>query len=172
MEYNARKRRRQNAVVNWSIAGVGVLLVGLLAYNAFRPKPGNLIPDLGNQHIRPPAKAVYNSSPPTSGPHYESIAPWGIHDRPIPDELQVHNLEDGGIMVQYSCPEGCDELVSQLTALVEGYDTEVILAPYPGMEFRIALTAWNRLETLDAFDESRIIEFIKEYRGLDHHVRL
>ena len=72
-------------------------------------------------------------------------------------------------MVQYSCPDGCNDLVTQLTNLVERYDHDVILAPYPDMEFRIALTAWNRLESLEEFDEARIIKFIKEYRGLDHH---
>ena len=73
------------------------------------------------------------------------------------------------IMVQYSCPEGCTVLVKQLTDLVEAYDRNVILAPYPDMEYRIALTAWNRIDTLDAFDEGRIIKFINEYQGLDHH---
>ena len=57
-------------------------------------------------HTRP-----YNSEPPTSGPHLPYIAPWGIHTRPIPNELQVHNLEDGGVMVQYNCE--CPELVGE-----------------------------------------------------------
>jgi hypothetical protein len=47
----------------------------------------------------------------------------------------------------------------------------VILAPYPGMKNRIALTAWTRLETLDDFDETRVERFIKAYRGIDHHPR-
>ena len=164
-----RKRKRQNAITRGSVFGAVLLLVGLVIYSAVRPKPGLLFPDLGNEHIQPPSKARYNSYPPTSGPHYNGIAPWGIHNTPIPNELQVHNLEDGGVMVQYSCPEGCNNLVTQLTNLVERYDHDVILAPYPDMESRIALTAWNRLETLDEFDEDRIIKFIKTYRGQDNH---
>ena len=27
----------------------------------------------------------------------------GVHDRPIPDELQVHNLEHGGVLLEYPC---------------------------------------------------------------------
>jgi hypothetical protein len=138
-------------------------------YSVLRGRPGKLIPDLGNQHILPPAKAEYNSYPPTSGPHYAGLAPWGIHEKPIPNELQVHNLEDGGVMVQYNCPDGCAELVSQLAELVDRYDRNIILAPYPDMEYRIALTAWNRLETLQAFDEKQITRFINQYTGLDHH---
>src|SRR2546422_553193 len=76
------------------------------------------------------AIAPYNSDPPTSGPHMPYIAPWGIHTEPIPRQLQVHNLEDGGIMVQYHCPQGCPDLVAKLTAIVSSYDRQVILAPY------------------------------------------
>lgn len=127
------------------------------------------MPDLGNQHIAYPQTAVYNSTPPTSGPHYESLARWGIHTDPIQNELQVHNLEDGGVMVQYNCPEGCPELVSRLAEIVERYGEQVILAPYPSMDARIALTAWQRLDILEEFDERRIVRFIEAYRGLDHH---
>ena len=97
------------------------------------------------------------------------IAPWGIHTEPIPRQLQVHNLEDGGVMVQYHCPQGCPDLVAKLTAIVSSYDRQVILAPYPGMKTRIALTAWTRLEAFDELDEARIRRFIRAYRGIDHH---
>ena len=165
----ACKRRRQNLLVNGGVALAVVLFVGLMAYDTFRPQPGMAMPDLGNLHIDPPQTTTYNSSPPTSGPHYTTIAPWGIHAEPIPNELQVHNLEDGGVMVQYNCPNGCDDLVEKLTGVVEGYDEQVILAPYPDMDTRIALTAWNRIDTFDAFDEKRIVAFIEAFRGLDHH---
>jgi len=55
--------------------------------------------------------------------------------------------------------------------VVRRYPTQVVLAPYPTMQHRIALTAWTRLETLDDFDEARIERFIRAYRGIDHHAR-
>ena len=113
----------------------------------------------------------YNSDPPTSGPHLPYVAPWGVHTVPIVKELQVHNLEDGGVVVQYHCPNGCPELADKLAAIVKGYDRQVVLAPYPGMKTRIALTAWTRLDAFDEFDEARIIRFIRAYRGIDHHKR-
>jgi len=79
----------------------------------------------------------------------------------------VHNLEDGGVLVQYNCE--CPELVEQLRAIVRRYDRQVILAPYPTMKSRIALTAWTRIDAFDAFDETRIVRFIEAYRGIDHH---
>jgi hypothetical protein len=83
----------------------------------------------------------------------------------------VHNLEDGGVLVQYHCPAGCPEVVAKLTEIVKAYDRHVILAPYPGMERRIALTAWTRIDAFDELDEARIQRFIRAYRGIDHHKR-
>ena len=112
----------------------------------------------------------YNSRPPTSGPHLPSIARWGIHTQPIPDALQVHNLEDGGVLVQYNCRD-CDPLIAKLEAIVSRYSDKVILASYPQMDTQIALTAWGRIDTFDAVDEQRIVRFIQAYRGIDHHPR-
>lgn len=163
------KRSREARGVFWFLIASVVLIFGFLLYQALRPQPGMAMADLGNQHILYPQTAVYNSTPPTSGPHYENLARWGIHTEPIPNELQVHNLEDGGVMVQYDCPDGCDALVSELADIVERYPDGVILAPYPDMEHRIALTAWQRLDAFDEFDEDRIVRFIEAYRGIDHH---
>jgi Protein of unknown function (DUF3105) len=163
-------RRRQ-----W-IAGVGIAMLaaaiaGYLAYRAAADLPGVKFADQGNLHIEVPGQAhePYNSEPPTSGPHLPYLAPWGVHTEPIPRELQVHNLEDGGVVVQYHCPAGCPELVAQLTAIVQQYPTQMVLAPYPGMKHRIALTAWTRLDAFDEFDEGRIQRFIRAHRGVDHH---
>ena len=165
-----QKRRRRERFLLLGGGTALVLAVAGILYLAFRPLPGDKIPDMGNQHIAPPQKATYNSVPPTSGPHYESIAPWGIHETPISNEFQVHNLEDGGVMVQYNCPDGCPDLVQQLSDIVDRFPEGVILAPYPDMEARIALTAWGRIDTMDAFDQQRILKFIRAHRGRDHHV--
>jgi Protein of unknown function (DUF3105) len=133
--------------------------------------PGKEIPSLGNLHIKNPTDPhdPYNSVPPTSGPHLSYIAPWGVSKIPIADELQVHNLEDGGVMIQYSC-SNCDALVGQLEKFAVKYN-KVIVAPYPKMKTPIALTAWARIDTMDRYDGTRIERFIKAYMGIDHHVR-
>ncbi len=151
-----------------AVLAVGVV-VGYLAYRAAASLPGTQLPDQGNRHIpseRDPHEP-YNSDPPTSGPHLPYIAPWGVHTRPIPPQLQVHNLEDGGVIVQYNCE--CADVVAKLRAIVERYERYVILAPYPSMKSRVALTAWTRIETLDDVDERRVTRFIEAYRGVDHH---
>src|SRR5947207_12650960 len=162
------QRRRRRVLVSAALV-VGAVVVGYFAYRAGANLPGQQFADLGNLHIptAESAHAPYNSDPPTSGPHLPYIAPWGLHTRPIVRELQVHNLEDGGVVVQYNCE--CPDLVAKLKAIVDRYDRQVIVAPYPGMPYRIALTAWTRRDTLDDFDEGRVTRFIEAYRGIDHH---
>lgn len=171
---SSRARSRRGVWAVGSVVAVAVAaLVGYLAYRAAADLPGTSMPDLGNLHIQTSNEphVPYNSDPPTSGPHLPYIAPWGVHSTPVPKELQVHNLEDGGVVIQYSCPTGCPELVSKLAELVKQYDRQVLLAPYPGLRQRIALTAWTRIETFDEFDKARIERFVQAYRGLDHHKR-
>jgi len=164
-----RARRRWTLGAGVAAAVVVAVVVGYFAYRAQADLPGQKFPDQGNRHVQTltDPHEPYNSTPPTSGPHLPYIAPWGIHTRPIPNELQVHNLEDAGVVIQYNC--ACPDVVEKLAAIVRKYPTQVILAPYPTMQSRIALTAWTRLEAMDNVDEARIERFIRAYRGIDHH---
>lgn len=166
-------RRPRLWILALSIVVIATAVVAYFAFRAGADLPGTSVPDLGNAHIQTPDEPhpAYNSDPPTSGPHLPYTAPWGIHTEPIAKELQIHNLEDRGVIIQYNCPSGCPELVEKLKNIVQRYGDEVILAPYPGMPRRIALTAWTRIDTFDQFDEARILRFIKAYRGIDHHTR-
>ena len=154
------------------------LLVGVgywgYVYWANRPQV-EFVPSMGNRHISSSevGLTIYTSDPPTSGPHLPSIAPWGIRPDTISKELQVHNLEDGGVLVQYKCPrqsQECRTLIEKLAQIVRRYD-HAILAPYPGMSDKIALTAWSRIDKFNDFDEKRIVKFIEAYIHIDHHAR-
>lgn len=150
--------------------------------------PGRSVPLQGNLHIQSPGSPhpPYNTDPPTSGPHVPYLAKWGVHQVPIPREIQVHNLEDGGVMIQYRCAD-CPDLVAKLEQIVLEYQRKakaeraqtghrhrsryerLVLAPYPAMDSLIALTAWGRIDPLDVFDEDRIKRFVEAYAGIDHH---
>ena len=168
-----RDEARRRRILMWGGMAIAVLaLVGFAGARLIaQPSIGQEVRSMGNQHIGPDqvGSIVYNSTPPTSGPHLVQLAGWGIHTEPIPNEMQVHNLEDGGVMVQYSCSD-CDELVAQLEDVVQRYHERVILAPYPALDDLIALTAWGRIDKLDRFEEDRIVAFIDAYAGADHHV--
>lgn len=130
--------------------------------------PGQRIPDQGKGHVAVGAPhPPYNSVPATSGWHYSgpglAPAPWGVHDKVLPDEVLVHNLEHGGIGVHYDCPDGCADLVAALSDLIGGSvdgGVKIIMSPYPGMDTTIALTAWNYLDAFDGLDLLRALEFI------------
>lgn len=168
-----RRKARERLVKIGSTVGASfvVLLSAYLIYGGFIGKgSGTSVPMMPAKYHLAPGEPppIYNTDPPTSGPHTPYLARWGIHQEPIPREVQVHNLEDGGVIVHYNCPEGCPELVEKLEGIVKQFD-RVILAPSPGMDTRIALTAWGRLDKFDNFDEGRIRRFIKAYMGIDHH---
>jgi hypothetical protein len=148
-----------------------VVVGGLVAYSMVGEQPTwQSVPIMASPHIVLGTPHIpYNSTPPTSGPHVGGLANWGVHAQPIPDELQVHNLEDKGVIIQYSCSPECPDLVEKLTAIVKRYKEFVLLAPRPGMDKRIALTAWGKIDKFDDFDEARIVRFINKFRGIDHH---
>ncbi|HEV8661968.1 MAG TPA: DUF3105 domain-containing protein [Candidatus Methylomirabilis sp.] len=128
-------------------------------------------PSQGNAHI-PRVDAPhepYNSTPPTSGPHVPWIAPWGVQKGPVPPEILVHNLEDGGVVIYSGC-EDCPDLVAQLAAVVNRHK-QVVLVPGKGLSHRIVLSAWTVLDRMDEFDEARIERFLNAHENVDHHVR-
>jgi len=178
-------RARRERLFIWGGVALAVVVTGYFAFRALSPtgQPGTAVLTQGNEHVDTldQTHVPYNTVPPTSGPHLGTLAPWGISTEPIPDELQVHNLEDGGVLIQYDCPdEGCPELEAQLTDFVtqlraDPKYTHLILAPYTGIRQAsggkpIALTAWTRYLYLDDFDREKLIEFVDAYINIDHHV--
>jgi len=163
----------QKAVV-FAIVALFVGGAGYWAYARWKEgSPGQFVSSMGNRHISSAEVGLtkYNSDPPTSGPHVPQIATWGIHPDPIPKEFLVHNLEDGGVTIQYNCPAAepsCKDLTDKLSGIARRYN-HIILAPYPGMSNKIALTAWTRIDKFDEFDEPRIVRFIEAYINIDHH---
>ncbi|NQV90027.1 DUF3105 domain-containing protein [Candidatus Uhrbacteria bacterium] len=147
-----------------------ILVVALFAWAISRPQPENFVASQGNQHIETidTSHESYSTSPPTSGPHIGSIARWGVHTEQIADELQIHNLEDGGVIVHY-LPGTDQDIIDQLTSLVNRYSESVILEPYEPMDSMITLTAWSRIEYMQELNEERITSFISTYKGIDHH---
>jgi hypothetical protein len=97
------------------------------------------------------------------------LAPWGIHRIPVLWEVQVHNLEDGGVIIHYRCDRPCPETVAALERLVGDYPTQVLVTPEPRISTAFVLTAWGRITTMDAWDEGVVRRFIDAYRGQDHH---
>lgn len=185
LKSDARKRRKRYIYV--AIAGSVALLfvISLLVPggsgkqtsandNLNTGGPLAILDDQGRSHITPGEPGgPYLTLPAASGPHWitnptetvptGSPARWGAYTTPLPDEVQIHNAEHGGIILNYNCPEGCTELLEQLQSVIPGQGAQFILAPYPNMDSRIAITSWRHQDKMEEFDADRLNAFIDAY---------
>ena len=180
------RRQRRRRFLRWgaaisigaiSFAFIVSLFIGGLPLNNLIGRsapdgPGIRIDELAPIHVSPGQDhPPYNSAPATSGAHFgQPLAPsrWGVHDTALADEVLLHNLEHGYVNLHYDCPEGCSELLQQLTDIVEkaaDRGGKVLMSPYPDMDSRIALTAWTFIDKFDVFDEERISEFVNSHES-------
>lgn len=113
----------------------------------------------------------YNSNPPTSGPHSTTWSRNGVFPQAVQDELLVHNLEHGSIIIHYYCPTECVGTVNALSNYARRYTPEsftgVILVPRSTLPdgARIALTSWQNRLLLKSFDREKLEQFISTYIG-------
>ncbi len=102
------------------------------------------LPGQGQRHIEHRIKGFkYNSFPPTSGPHFPVPAPWGVYTEPVDQIRLIHNLEHGGIVIQY----GSRVPKSQVNAILAWYQggnpNGIVIAPLPALRNEISLGAWT-----------------------------
>ncbi len=156
-----KRLRRAILLIAVPILLIGIFVAVLVTLKQRSAMPGESFSIQGRQHIPVSSShPAYNSVPPTSGWHYgDQVAPWGVATASVPNEVQVHNLEHGGIVIQYRDSSDA-ALIGQLTALAKSYPTKILLAPYPEMPYRVALTAWGRRERFDAFDDAAMRTFV------------
>jgi hypothetical protein len=119
----------------------------------------------------------YNSFPPSSGYHSGQTAIWNVYDDPVPEENLVHNLEHGGIAVQYGSnvpPATVAKIVAWYQESPEGMIVtplppldEIRATPPANVDRKIFLTAWTHVATCTAFDEDAFTGFRDDYRGPD-----
>jgi Protein of unknown function (DUF3105) len=137
-------------------------------------------PPMGRQHVEKLSPGFeYNSFPPSSGPHYppgpKAPAVWNLYESPLDQVALVHNLEHGGIVVQYG-PKVPKTAVDRIAAWYAESPNGMLVAPLPpanemhakappGWENKIFLTAWTHVATCSAFDENAFTSFRDDYRG-------
>ena len=98
---------------------------------------------------------LWNTSPPTRGPHYEIPAVWGAYTEPLNMAQLVHNLEHGGIYILYG-PQVPDVDVAQLGRSTTTTPDGTILAPLPSLGDKIALGAWTTKDANDPDERRRL----------------
>ncbi|WP_320064888.1 DUF3105 domain-containing protein [Micromonospora sp. RTGN7] len=160
------------SVLTMSSLGLGVAL-GLADDTAALPcdrMPGTPSPFEGDRHVayEGAAHAPYRTVPPTSGPHSPRVVTPGIYREPVLEELQVHALEHGHVLVQYASDVSAAD-VSALERLGRRYPRDVVVAPYPALDHGIGLSGWQRLQRLDGLDEKAVSEFVTKVAGRYDH---
>lgn len=176
------QRQRRYLLIGAALAAVVIVLAGgfavsnLFAQPAATPvaqavSPAGMcsaiqsFPTLSRDHISPgESHPPYSSNPPTSGWHWDNPQDWGIYTTPQVQEQLVHNLEHGGIIVQYNGLSSAE--VQTLTQIVQSDSHHIILAPYPGLpsDVRVALTAWDHLQTCTGVDANAVRAFTNAFR--------
>ena len=138
-----------------------------------RSYPGLPVKHTQNLKLTP----KYNSFPPTTGTHYYLPAKFNLYTFPLPQLVVVHNLEHGGVAIQYGrkVPKAT---VARIKAWYLGDTNALLVAPLPALGSKIALTAWNAepyqgsvpdpgkgiVATCSRFDAATFTAFVKAHR--------
>jgi hypothetical protein len=161
-----------------------LLIAGLLvmaaqgsagAPGAADPRSGRSVPLLPSPHIHLGERhRPYNSIPPTSGAHWAETVGTGVYREELPEEIQVHVLEHGHILLQYA-PQTPAAEMRRIERLGRLHVRDVVVAPYSKLApyarrgQGIALTAWARIERLGAVDEQAVTSFVRAFSGRYDH---
>lgn len=169
-----------------------LLIVGAFAFGAVRPGPatafdlrdarydprgevvGTHMADEGNAHVPAGQRVTYQNDPPTSGSHWGSPAaptPWGVKDTTLPNEVIMHNMEHGGVVVFYKGldPDELIKLKDLVRTLQQNGFPKMVLEPYPALtDSRVALSAWRWQLKLPGYDDAQVVKFVRShYQGPD-----
>ncbi len=111
--------------------------------------------------------AGYNTVPPTSGPHWPQWSNCGFFTHHLPDELLVHNLEHGNIIVSYNFTDAAriEALRAALSTVPLAEDFAIVRRYDAIPQGMVAITAWGVLDRMMGVDTERIAAFFRDYPG-------
>jgi uncharacterized protein DUF3105 len=115
------------------------------------------------QTLNPTPKPSWNSYPPSSGRHYFQWVLWGDYTQPVPLIKEVHNLEHGGMIIQYGNKVPKSD-ITKINAFWQKDPTAMLVAPLPNLGNKIALTAWTNWAECGSFNEKAFTAFQSAFR--------
>lgn len=162
----AQARAHRRRIIIWSsVVGVAVIVA---VFIAVKPLPEELsavetFPQMGRDHLaQGEAPPDYNSSPATSGDHSPAPAECGIYPAEVPDEVQVHNLEHGAVVIQYQ-PDLEPTEIQALEDYARTKSSHILLAPRADLDDPVVVTSWTRMLRLPAADLDTIDVYYDQF---------
>lgn len=135
-------------------------------------------PSEGTQHVQTGTQVEYDTTPPTSGPHYNGVTEAGFYTESQPAGELVHALEHGAVVIYYDedalSAETEQSLRDWASAHTGTWQSVIVVPnPYEGVESPYVLTAWRHSLRLTEYDVETVRAFIAEYlgRGPENPVR-
>jgi Protein of unknown function (DUF3105) len=128
----------------------------------------------GAQHIEVgSAHEPYTTTPPTSGPHYNSaglgpVQPDFYEDATeAPPEGVVHNLEHGQIVFYYN-PDAPDEVINDLQLAVRDEPLASVATPFADLpdDANFVMAAWTVSQACEQVSKVAVNEFREAYQGI------
>jgi len=202
-ERAARKKRGRDWTPIAYVSMIVTLVLGALVFMTYLGShvPKAITPAVGAQqhvgeqvqtepanHIQAGTQAHYLTDPPTSGQHYnvpgEAPLPWGFYARPYPPEDWVHNLEHGGVVILYDCPQpqatgraklietdlSCPESQSPVQNFMSSappdasfQEVKIVATPYQVPGHRFAIVAWGWRLFMDSWDSALAERFYEAH---------
>ena len=124
-----------------------------------------------SQHIKEPTPVNYADLghwPPTSGHHWPRWAKCGFYEEELPDELVVHNMEHGNIVISYNLinQKDIDSLKKSFSdiSLSELWGVARFYSRIP--EGQVSLSTWGVTDSFTDIDTPRIRRFFEAYHGI------
>ena len=140
---------------------------------------GETQPDMGRTHIAVGASQTYISCPPASGNHVNvtdagpiAAKYYGPDDTTVPQGW-LHNLEHGGLVVLYSCKNGCPD--DATLAKLKNFSTtgfpnspvcnlpagliSPVVTRFDDMSTKFAALVWDRVLLQDTLDTDQMLKF-------------
>ena len=176
---------RRNRLILYGLALSGVIaLVAVFAVFALAGGGGNRVDDVAtamknagctfktypeqarSPHyttLNPKNPMKYNSFPPTSGQHYYIPVIFGIYPTPVDEYAALHNLEHGGVIIQWGNKVPAAE-VDKIREFYQEDANAMLVAPYPKLGSTIAIRSWTHLAKCKRFDQDAFATFRDKLR--------
>lgn len=177
------KRKKTNKLYLAASVVIAVLVITSFAFASFAGGGGgsaqggserDYVDGVGEQfsilfssHIPEGAQASYNSQPATSGEHWSAPVRCGFYEEQLPEELMVHNLEHGNIVVSYNFV-----LETDISALRDTFNNIGLSRVWGVARYydqipsgSVALSAWGVMDVFPGIDPDRMSRFFDAYAG-------